>query len=121
MIKFLKTKEEKIVHLKYEGEITDEDYKKVLIPQLEKKISKAAPLRVLADMRKVKGIGWKAMVDDYKFGMDHLKDFERMATVGDIWWLGPMMKVSNLFFKMDLKHFKSDQLEDAKKWIHTKH
>lgn len=35
MIKFVPTDNKKLLHLKYEGKVTQQDYKKTLIPTLE--------------------------------------------------------------------------------------
>lgn len=118
MIEVTNKQDGKTVHLKYEGVVTHEDYQKVLIPKLEKAIKKSSPLRLFCDMRDFKRIEGKAMWDDYKFGMHHIKDFERVATVGDQWWMHPLIKVSNLFFrKIELKHFKSKEYKKAEKWL----
>src|ERR1700722_14402379 len=121
MIQITKEKKSNLVHLKYAGVITHADYKKVLIPQLEKAIKTSGPLRLFCDMSDFKRIRGKAIWDDYKFGIHHLKDFKRIATVGDQWWMGPLMRFSSLFFReMKLKHFKSDQYEEALKWVDRK-
>lgn len=117
MIQIKPGKEKRLIHFKCEGVVTHEDYQKVVIPTLEKEIGKGGPLRIFCDMRDTKKIEGKAIWDDYKFGIHHLKDFDRIATVGDQWWMSPLMKMSALFFKIKLKHFKSDEFEEAWKWV----
>ncbi|MBS0271927.1 MAG: STAS/SEC14 domain-containing protein [Proteobacteria bacterium] len=111
----------KLVHLKYEGVVTHDDYQKILIPKLKKAIKTSSPLRAFCDMRTFEKIESKAMLDDFKFGIHHIKNFERIATVGDQWWMSPLIKVSNLFLrKMELKHFKSKEYKEAQKWLDKK-
>ena len=112
--------DKKIIHFKYEGIITHDDYQKVIIPTLEKEIRKGGVLCSLCDLREMTTIEGKALWDDYKFGRHHLKDFDRIATVGDQWWISILMNISSHFFKIKLKHFTSDQLEEAWKWINQK-
>jgi hypothetical protein len=100
--------------------LTHQDYQDVLIPALEKAFAEKSPLRALCDMRDLEKIDWKALWDDFKFGIHHLKDVERMATVGNQWWLSFLMRFANLFFKVTLKNFKSHQLEEATEWINRK-
>ena len=109
------------LEVKYEGKITNEDYKKRLIPALEKEIKAKTPLSIICDLSKMDSFEGKAIWDDYKFGMDHIKDFGHVATVGDQWWMVPVVKASGLFFpKMKIKHFKSGQYKEALKWVQEK-
>lgn len=117
MIKIIPGKKKMLIHFKCEGIITHNDYQKVVIPALKEKINKNGLLSLIRDMREMKKIEGGAIWDDYKFGIHHLKYFDRMATVGDQWWMSPLMKFSSLFFKIKLKHFKSHQYEEALEWI----
>ncbi|MDI9638676.1 STAS/SEC14 domain-containing protein [Kamptonema cortianum] len=121
MIKISNTKKENVLHIHFEGTVTSEDYEKVLIPTLEQAIKAASPINVLCDMRAFKWLEFKAMVEDYKFGTTHLKDFDRMALVGDQRWLPFIIQFSNIFYKgIKLKRFKTTQLAAAKKWLEEK-
>ncbi len=121
MIEISEKKEGKLLHLKYEGVVTHEDYEKVLIPKLENAIKNSKRLRIFCDMRDLRRIESKAMWDDYQFGIHHIRDFERIATVGDQWWINPLLKVSGIFFpKMQIKHFKSKDYKEAMKWVEKK-
>jgi len=120
MIQIIPEEGKKLIHFKCEGIVTHEDYQKVVIPTLETEISKDGLLRVFCDMREMTAIEGKAIWDDYKFGIHHLKDFDRLATVGDQWWMSPLMHISSPFFKMKLKHFKSQKFEEAWKWVNQK-
>ena len=118
MIEVSEKKEGKLLHLKYEGVVTHEDYEKILIPKLTKAVKKKKHLSIFCDMRDFKRIEGKAMWDDYKFGIQHIKDFERIATVGEQWWMSPLLKVSGVFFpKLQMKHFKSKDYKEAMKWV----
>ena len=122
MIQVSQKKKGDVVHIICEGILTHEDYKKVLIPKLEKAIKTSSPIRAFCDVRHFKGIEGRAMWDDFKFGLHHIKDVERIATVGDQWWISPIMKVTGpLFRKLQMKHFKSDQYKEALKWVDQKH
>ena len=121
MIKISNTKQENVLYIQFEGTVTPEDYEKVLIPVLEKTIKVASPINVLCDMHAFKWIEFKAMIEDYKFGTAHLKDFNRMALVGDQRWLPFIIQFSNIFYKgINLKHFKTTQHAAAKKWVEGK-
>ncbi|HUX79177.1 MAG TPA: STAS/SEC14 domain-containing protein, partial [Alphaproteobacteria bacterium] len=86
LIEIIPEEKKKLIHFKCAGAVTHKDYQKVVIPTLEKEISKEGPLRIYCDMREMTKIEGKAIWDDYKFGIHHLKDFDRIATVGYQWW-----------------------------------
>lgn len=117
LIEMMPEDKKKLIHFKFKGIVTHKDYRKVLIPALEKEIGEDGPLRMYCDMREMTKIEGKAIWDDYKFGIHHLKDFDRIATIGDQWWMSPLMNIAGLFFKIKLKHFKSHQCEEAWQWI----
>lgn len=120
MIAFKLEKDKKILYFVYKGKITHEDYQKVVIPAVEENVGKDGPIHVFCDLRDMKSMELKAIWDDYKLGMRHLKDIDRFATVGDQWWVSFLMKVFQPFFRMKLKNFKSHQIDEAKKWINQK-
>lgn len=111
----------KIIHLRYEGRVTHKDYEDIIIPFLENIIAKEeGPFRIFFDLREMDAIEAKAIWDDYKFGIHHIKDFERAVTVGDQWWLNPLMDMASFVYKIKIKNFKSQQYEDALKWINQR-
>lgn len=117
MVEIIPGDDKKLIHFKCQGILSHKDYLNVVIPTLEKEIAKHGKSRVFCDLRDVKEIEGKAIWDDFKFGIHHLKDFDRMATVGDQWWMSPLMSMSKPFFKVELKHFESEKYDDAWKWI----
>lgn len=120
MIKLENNKDGKLVHFIFSGQVTHEDYQKVVIPFVEDKINESAPIKAFCDLREMKSIQLRAIWDDYRLGVRHLNNFDSFVTVGDQWWIGLLMKVSQLFFKIKLKHFKSKQYNDAWDWVNKK-
>lgn len=120
MVEVIPGEDKKLIHLKCQGVLSHKDYQKVVIPTLEKAIANHGPLSVFCDLRDVQEIEGKAIWDDYKFGIHHLKDFTRLVTVGDQWWMGPLMSISRPFFNIEFKHFESEKYDDAWKWINQK-
>lgn len=102
-----------------EKKITHKEYQEVLIPTMDKLFKDYGTLRALVDMRTYGGMELRAMWDDFWYGMKHLKDVERVATVGDQKWVEISMKTMNHIYKMELKHFHSDQMEEAKAWLNS--
>lgn len=118
MVVVIPGENKKLIHFKYDGIVSHKDYQDIVIPLLENKLAKEeGPFRIFFDLREMKEIEAKAIWDDYKFGIHHGKDFEKAAIVGDQWWLSPLTNLTGLFYKIKLKHFTSQQYEDALEWI----
>lgn len=120
MILIKSEKNKKILHFIFSGKVTHEDYQEVVVPTLEKSIKKEELLSCFCDLRDMNSIQLRAIWDDYKVGIRYINNFDRFATVGNQWWVELLMKVSQPFFKIKLKHFKSLQYEEALKWVNEK-
>lgn len=118
MIEIQETDKPNVIGFRCVGKLPHEDYQKILIPYLDEKIAKYAPLKALCDMRDFTGMEVTAVWDDFKYGIKHNMDVGRIATVGDQNWIAFFMKIGPLFYKnMKLKHFESSQIDEAWKWI----
>jgi len=99
------------------GKLTHDDYQ-LFIPIVEKALKAAKGLEVdlLVDASNFKG--WrelKAMIDDAKFGIKHLNDFDKAALVGKKKWEELAVKIWNLLSKSKVKYFKNR--EKALEWL----
>lgn len=111
------TGDKNVLHFVCSGRITHEDYVKSVIPTVERVASRERSLRALCDLREMQSIELKAIIDDYKLGLRHVHDFKAMVTVGNQWWIQPLMAIARPFFKMKLMHFKSRDYDKAWEWI----
>jgi hypothetical protein len=107
-----------VVALRAVGIITAQDYRDVLIPMVEEKLTthhKIKCLVVLDD--EYTTYSGDAAWADMKFGLDHVRDFARCAMVTDIGW---MTKAARLFMPLmpfTFEAFPLAELEKAKEWI----
>lgn len=116
MYEILTESQGKLLGLRVSGKVTAEDYES-LIPEMERRIDAAGPLRLLCDMRDFGGIEIEAFWADFKFSVRHLKDFERMAVVGDQRWLEWWTKAASPFVKTQVKCFGSEEIREAWAWL----
>lgn len=106
--------EGKIIGLRANGKLTDQDYQEVLIPSLEALIKQHGQVRLLCFMDgEFKGLEAGALWDDAKFFLPHKDDFEKMAIVGGPKWIELVMKLFAPLMKGDVKTFPTDQLPKA--------
>lgn len=104
------------VGIKVDGKLTKEDYT-VLIPYFENLIQESGPLNLLCDMTNFTGMELEAFWEDFRFGVRHLRDFRRMAIIGDQQWLEWCTKAFKPFVKTEIKYFHPDQKSDAWAWL----
>jgi hypothetical protein len=75
------------------GEVTAEDYRGVLIPEVESKLAKHKKLRLLYVLgEEFTGFTGGAAWEDASVGMRHFTSFERIAVVSDLDWVRRMVK-----------------------------
>ena len=85
MIEELPVQEPGIGVFKASGKLTDADYQQ-FIPRLEELIHEYGKISVLLELEDFHGWEPNAAWDDFKLGLAHPQDFERIAIVGDKAW-----------------------------------
>lgn len=98
--------------------LTDADYQEVLIPSVEKMLESHETVRVLLDCDEdFRGWGPRALWDDAKFGMQHRKQFERLALVGGTLMAQWGAKVANHILKGEVQTFEEGNFDKAWDWL----
>ncbi|HZK97193.1 MAG TPA: STAS/SEC14 domain-containing protein [Prolixibacteraceae bacterium] len=104
-----------------EGKITGIDYETVLIPVLEEKLKANKKIRMIYQLgNDFSGFDMSALLDDAKMGMKHLSAWDRIALVSDHEMINSFAKFFGYLMTCELRIFKNDELEEAKKWISEK-
>jgi len=116
MFQEIPVSENNIFAFKATGKLTDEDYQKFL-PRLTTLIHKYGPLSLLIELEDFKGWDLKAAWDDFKFGTEHEKDFERIAIVSEKRWHGWITRLGNLMTRTEVRFFPRDELQEAWDWL----
>jgi SpoIIAA-like len=106
----------RIVGYRVSGKLTDEDYE-ILVPQLEKVIERWVTIRLLLEFDDFHGWDIEAAWDDFKFGMKHNNDIERLALVGDRKWEEWMAKLAKPFMNAEVRYYDRSELDSAWYWL----
>ena len=108
--------EQVFMEMKAIGKLTHEDYQ-TITPMLESAVKgiEHPNVNVLLDATKFKGWELRAAWDDFKLGLKHGKEFDKIAIVGHSKWLQYAAKMGSWFVAGQSKHF--DELEDAINWL----
>lgn len=118
MIEVMTDLPDRVLGLKASGEVSADDYKTVLVPALEEKLSQNKKVRLLYVIGDgFKGYSTGAAWEDAKVGMKHLTSFERVAIVTDVDWIENMIKALGFAIPGEVRVFDDDELEEARQWI----
>ena len=101
---------------KVTGKISKADYQKVL-PIINDQLQTNNKIRWYFEMEDFEGWDLKGLYEELNFDIEHARDLEKIAMVGEKkWteWLSDMMKP---FTSAEVKHFESAQKEEALAWI----
>lgn len=116
MIQQIPVWEDNIVAFRLSGKLSHADYQ-AFLPRLEELIDAQGRISVLLELADFHGWDLDAAWDDFRFGMQHQGDFERIAIVGQgilQHWMALMAKP---FTSAAVRFFKHEQLGEAWDWL----
>ena len=118
MLKIMNDLPDNVIGISAEGKITGKDYETILIPALEEKLKTNKKIRMLYHLGSTfTGFDLNAMLDDAKVGMKHLSAWEKIALVSDHETINSFAKFFGYLMTCEVRIFKNDELDKAKKWI----
>ena len=118
MLETLQHLPDHVLGIQARGEVTAEDYRTIVVPAVEAKLSKYPDLRLLyvlgADFE---GYTGAAMWEDAKIGVRHFSDFERIAIVTNVNWVERTVNALSLFLPGEVRVYANERIDDARAWI----
>ncbi|MEN8212885.1 MAG: STAS/SEC14 domain-containing protein [Pseudomonadota bacterium] len=104
------------VSLKATGKLTHEDYE-TIAPMIDSALSavKQPKVKALIDGTELEGWELRAAWDDFKLGLKHGNEFEKVAIYGNKNWQEIAAKIGDWFVSGKVKYFDSE--EDALAWL----
>ncbi len=103
-----------VVHVS--GKLVKADYEQ-LVPEFERLIRQHERIRVLFDMTDFHGWEASAAWEDFKLGVGHYADIERIALVGDKKWQQAMATICKPFTKATVRYFDHLDVATARYWL----
>jgi hypothetical protein len=117
MIETLQTGSPKVIGLRLHGRLHDEDYK-AMEPAVEATMAAEGKVRLFAQFDEdFHGWDLHAAWDDFRFGIRHYGDFDRIAMVGDRRWEEWMATLCKPFTKAEVRYFDASEIDAAWNWI----
>jgi hypothetical protein len=106
----------RVVAFRLSGKLHDEDYRH-FVPAVEAVVAREGKVCLIAQFEDFHGWDLHAAWDDFKFGLRHYADFERIAMVGDKKWEAWMAKLCKPFTKATVRYFDSSEAAAAWNWV----
>ena len=103
--------------LKIAGKLTHEDYEKIN-PMIDAALEGVKDPKIHAFIDASELEGWELMAawDDFKLGLKHGGEFEKIAILGNNKWQEYTSKIASWFIAGQVEHF--ENADDAILWLH---
>ncbi len=116
MIEQIPVQEDNIVAFRLSGKLSHADYQ-AFLPRLEELIKEQGRISVLLELVDFHGWDLGAAWDDFRLGVEHADDFERIAIVGEGGLQKWMALMAKPFTSAEVRFFEAEQLGDAWDWL----
>ena len=102
--------------LKAVGKLTHADYE-IINPMIDSALAgiKSPRIKVLVDGSELEGWELRAAWDDFKLGLKHGGEFDKVAIFGNKKWQEYSAKIGSWFISGEVKYF--EDLNEALSWI----
>jgi SpoIIAA-like len=106
-----------VVAFSASGELTEDDYRKVLVPAVDEKLKGYRTVRLFFHLGpQFKGFTAGAMWQDAKLGISRWSHWGRIAIVTDVSWMTQAVRLFRPLFH-DLRIFHNAEYDAARVWI----
>ncbi|BBD79994.1 STAS/SEC14 domain-containing protein [Aerosticca soli] len=100
------------------GQVTADDFKNVIMPDIEAAFALYPKLRVLFELGPdFTGFDPGAVWDEINLRVRHISGLERLAVVTDIGWLRPVARLIDLALPGEVRVFPHAELDQARRWV----
>ena len=100
------------------GQVTAEDYKNIVVPDVEAAFALNRKLRLLyVTAYDFTGFDPGAMWNDAKLGARHFSGWDRVALVTDVVWLRGTATAFSFAIPAQFRLFHGTEIDDARRWI----
>jgi hypothetical protein len=111
-----------VVAVRAEGQVSRQDYDAVLIPAVEKALTRNDRVKFYYEFGPdFTGMDLGAMMEDMRVGLGHLRQWACIAVVTDVDWIKRAVDLFKFLLPAPTKTFSLAQAADAKAWIAHEH
>ncbi len=118
MIEVISGFPENVVAITAKGRITRQDYESVLAPAVNDVLKRHGKIRLYYEIgAQYSGFDADAAWQDVRVGIEHWKDWERVAVVTDVDWIKQATRAFGFLLAGRVKVFGLAQTADARQWV----
>lgn len=118
MIEFLTGFQDDIIAIAAHGEVTEEDYRKALVPIVEEKLRRYQDVRLFIYLGPTfEGFTAGAMWQDTKLGISHWSHWGCIAVVTNVTWITQAVRLFAPLFRHAVRVFGNADYDLARDWI----
>lgn len=118
MIEVLADFPDNVIAFKCHGRVTKDDYDTVLIPDVEKRLTRHEKVRIYYEFAPdFDGIDPAAAWEDTKVGFSHFLHWDRIAVVGDVEWIRQATRFFGFMMPAEVRTFSLAEATKAREWI----
>ena len=100
------------------GEVSEDDYRKVLVPAVAEKLKNHKTVRLIYHLgERFTGFTAGAMWEDTKLGISRWSHWGRIALVTDVSWIAQAVRLFAPLFHHPVRVFANADIGAAKLWI----
>lgn len=102
--------------LKVKGKLSHHDYE-TITPMIDSALAEIKDSKIHALIDGTEFEGWEARAawDDFKLGLKHGREFEKIAIYGHKQWQEVLARVGRWFVSGDIRYFENE--DDAVEWL----
>ena len=115
-VKLERSDDDRILEVRVTGKLVHEDYEQ-FVPEFDRLVKRHGKIRLLFEMSDFHGWELEAAWDDFKLGVKHFADIERIAMVGDKNWEKWMAAFCRPFTMAKVRYFEGNALDEARRWV----
>lgn len=106
----------RVLRVTISGNLSAGDYGP-FVAEAEGLISLWGRLRLLVELHEIDGFSLGAIWEDLKFDLEHFRDIERLAVVGEKHWHVWMTEICRPFVAGEARFFSRSHIDEARAWL----
>jgi hypothetical protein len=114
MIQIIEGLPDNVVGIVAKGRVTNEDYKKILKPFMEKSLRRQDKARLYYEISsRFPGAAW----EDLRIAVEHVPQWERVAVVTDVGWIRHTVNALRFLIPGEVRVFTTPEAYQGRAWI----
>ncbi|MFG1201427.1 STAS/SEC14 domain-containing protein [Xanthobacter aminoxidans] len=118
MIEIVEGLPDNVVAFVAKGQVSRCDYSEVLVPAVDEALRRHPKVRCYYELGpEFTGLDSGAVWEDFKVGVEHIAQWERVALVTDVEWIRLAVNTVRFLMPCDVRLYSTAQAADARIWI----